>query len=231
MSWPLPPELPWPRFLRMLRDPAPPKGWLEAAADLPELRKRPALLRWVAQHPKASAHLRASLMPRLPWKALSAIAWDPAAHPQAKAMATDRLQSLWTSMTLGERKTLAPHTPKPLWPMVLRIKDEGLISAFLTHPKLTMDQLMGLLHPPVRTHVLEALAHSRWLGLEPLAFRVLELLDHGLVHEEPGIVLGYAAPWVKSLEPTARLVIAARLSHPALRRMCRAWASPSMADE
>lgn len=231
MSWSLPPELPWPQFLRLLRAPSPPKGWLEAAADLPEMRKRPALLRWVAQHPKASAHLRASLMPRLPYKALSSVAWDASAHPQARVMASDRLQSLWAGMTLGERKALAPLTPKVLWPAILRIHDEGLIAAFLAHPKLSAESLQRLLQPPVKPVVLDALARSKWLGLEPLAFRVLELVDHGLLREEPGLALGHAAPWIKSIEPTARLIMATRLSFPPLRKACRAWAIPSQADE
>ena len=89
MSWPLPPEIEWPRFLRLLRDPNPPRGWLEAAADLPDLRKRPLLLRWIAQHSKAPAHLRANLLPRLPWRALAAMAADSSAHPHAKTMAVE----------------------------------------------------------------------------------------------------------------------------------------------
>ena len=73
-------DRPWPRFLRLLRHPEPPRGWLEAAAELPELQKRPLLLRWIAQHPKAPAHLRARLLGRLPWRALAAVAADAAAH-------------------------------------------------------------------------------------------------------------------------------------------------------
>ena len=37
--WALPPDVPWPRFLRLLRHTDPPRGWLEAAAELPELDK------------------------------------------------------------------------------------------------------------------------------------------------------------------------------------------------
>ena len=55
--WALPPDLPWPQFLRLLRRPEPPPGWLAAAADLPELQKRPLLLRWIAQHPMAPGPL------------------------------------------------------------------------------------------------------------------------------------------------------------------------------
>jgi hypothetical protein len=231
MTWPLPPEIPWPRFLRLLRDPAPPKGWLEAAADLPELRKRPLLLRWVAQHPKAPAHLRATLLLRLPWKALAAVAGDATAHPQARSLATDRLQSLWTGMTLGERKALAPLAPRPLWPLVLRVPDAGVLAAFLAHPRLTPEALIGLLPSPPRPVQLDALAVSRWLGSEPLAMRVLELLDEGLRRAEPGLVLGQAAPWIKSLDAESRLVAASRLMHPALRRACRTWAIPPLADE
>ena len=34
------PAASWPRFLRQLRHADPPRGWLEAAAEVPELRKR-----------------------------------------------------------------------------------------------------------------------------------------------------------------------------------------------
>lgn len=229
--WPLPPDLPWPRFLRLLRDPAPPKGWLEAAAALPELKKRPLLLRWIAQHPKAPAHLRASLLPRLPWRALCALASDAGAHPQAKAQAVERLLSLWTGLTAGERRALAPMAPRALWPLLIRVPDRGVFAAFLAHPRLTAEALIVLLPAPPKAFHMEVLAISRWLGSEPLAFRMLEGLDGALEQGLPGLVLGHAAPWIKSMDPEARLLASTRLVHPALRRLCRVWAFPGAADE
>src|SRR5690242_1392781 len=112
--WGLPPDLPWSRFLKLLRRAHPPRGWLEAAADLDDLRRRPLLLRWVAQHPKAPAHLRARLVARLPWRALAAVAHDASAHPQARAQSVERLLQGWPGLSLGERRSLALLAPAPL---------------------------------------------------------------------------------------------------------------------
>lgn len=218
-SWALPPELPWPRFLRMLRHPEPPRGWLEAAAELPELRKRPLLLRWIAQHAKAPAHLRSALMARLPWRALAAVSVDPAAHPQARQQATEKLQQLWTGMTTGERRSLALHAPRPLWALVWRAPDSGVLAAFLQNPKLGMDPLVALIQPPLRPPQAEALATSRWREVRPVADQVLRALDRTLALPDSGLALGHAAPWIKAMDEDARILAASRILTPALRRM------------
>lgn len=217
--WALPPELPWPRFLRMLRHPDPPKGWLEAAADLPDLVKRPLLLRWIAQHPKAPAHLRSRLMARLPWRALAAVAGDAAAHPQARQQATEKLQHLWSVLSTGERRSLALHAPRPLWPLVWRTPDPGVLAAFLQHPRLGLEALVALIQPPLRPPQAEALATSRWLEAGPVAQQVLQALDRSLALPESGLVLGHAAPWIRALDEEGRILAASRIAMPALRRM------------
>lgn len=217
--WALPPELPWPRFLRMLRHPDPPQGWLEAAAALPDLGKRPLLLRWIAQHPKAPAHLRSRLMARLPWRALAAVTGDASAHPQARQQATEKLQQLWAVMTTGERRSLALHAPRPLWATVWKAPDAGTLAAFLQHPKLGLEALAALIQPPMRPVQAEALAASRWLEAGPVAHQVLQALDRSLGLPESGLALGHAAPWIRTLDDEARILAASRLATPALRRL------------
>lgn len=203
----------------MLRRPDPPKGWLEAAADLPELRKRPLLLRWIAQHPKASAHLRSQLLPRLPWRALAAIAGDASAHPQARQQATEKLQQLWPGLTLGERRSLALHAPRQLWPLIWRAPHGGILAAFLQNPRLGLEALVALIQPPLRPAQIETLAQSRWLESRPVAEQTLQALDRSLDLPESGLALGHAAPWIKALDAEARLLAACRIVTPSLRRM------------
>lgn len=217
--WALPPDVPWPRFLRMLRHPDPPRGWLESAADLAELKKRALLLRWIAQHPKAPAHLRSHLLARLPWRALAAVAADAAAHPQARQQATDKLQQLWTAMTTGERRSLALHAPRALWPLVWRTPSVSVLAAFLQHPRLGLDPLVALIQPPLRLAQAEALAASRWRETGPIIQQILQALDRSLALPESGLVLGHAAPWIKALDEETRLLVASHLATPALRRM------------
>ena len=217
--WALPPEIPWPRFFRLLRHPEPPLGWLEAAAALPELRKRPLLLRWIAQHPKAPAHLRSALMARLPWRALAAVAVDAEAHPQARQQATEKLQQLWAVMTTGERRSLALHAPRPLWALVWRSPDSRVLATFLQNPKLSMEALMALIQPPLRPAQAEALAASRWRETGPVANQVLRALDRSLALPDSGLALGHAASWIKAMDEDARILAASRIITPALRRM------------
>ncbi len=219
VPWGLPPDVPWPRFLRLLRQPDPPRGWLESAADLPELKKRPLLLRWIAQHPKAPAHLRARLLARLPWRALAAVAADPAAHPQARQQSTEKLQQLWPVMTTGERRSLALHAPRQLWPLIWRTPSTSVLAAFLQHPKLGLEVLIALIQPPLRPTLADALATSRWREIGPVAEQVLQALDRSLPLPDSGLVLGHAAPWIKALDEDTRILAASRIVTPALRRM------------
>ena len=219
VQWGLPPEVPWPRFLRLLRQPDPPRGWLESAADLPELKKRPLLLRWIAQHPKAPAHLRSRLLARLPWRALVAVAADPAAHPQARQQATEQVRQQWMTLTIGERRSLAIHAPRPLWPLVWRAPAVTVLMAFLQHPKLGLEGLVALIQPPLRPTQVDALAGSRWREIGPVAEQVLRALDQSLALPDSGLVLGHAAPWIKALDEEARILAASHILTPALRRM------------
>ncbi len=217
--WALPPEIPWPRFLRMLRQPEPPRGWLEAAAELPDLTKRPLLLRWIAQHPKAPAHLRSRLLARLPWRALAAVASDAAAHPQARQQATEKLQQQWATLSIGERRSLAMHAPRQLWPLIWKAPATPVLSAFLQHPKLGLDALVALIQPPLRPPQADALATSRWREVGPVAEQVLQALDRSLALPDSALALGHAAPWIRALDEETRILAASRTLTPALRRM------------
>lgn len=219
VPWALPPDLPWPRFLRLLRHPDPPRDWLEAAAELPELKKRPLLLRWIAQHPKAPAHLRARLLARLPWRALAAVASNAAAHPQARQQATEKLQQQWPTLTTGERRSLAIHAPRPLWSLVWRAPTLSVLTAFLQHPKLGLEALVALIQPPLRPPQAEALAASRWRESGPVAEQILQALDRSLALPDSGLALGHAATWIKALDAETRILVACHLLTPALRRM------------
>jgi hypothetical protein len=231
MEWSLPPEVPWPQFLRMLRHPSPPREWLEAAAALPDMRKRPLLLRWIAQHRKTSEPLRLQLLARLPWRSLASIADDPTAHPKARSVATERLQVLWGGMSIGERRSFAYRAPRPMWSMVWKIPHSGVILAFLQHPKLSGEQLVAMIQPPLQTTHLDALVHSRWREIQPVAHQVLWAMDRTLQLPDCNLVLGQGAPWIKALTMEERLLAAARLTHPALRKMTRAWALPEQDAE
>jgi hypothetical protein len=222
--------MPWPQFLRRLRHPAPPPGWLEAAADLDDVRKRPLLLRWIAQHPRTGAHLRARLLPHLPWRILAAIALDASAHPQARTHATERLNALWPGLTSGERRSLAQLAPRALWPAIWKNPDRRIVAAFLQNPRLGVEMLEALIQPPLTCPQAEALQASRWLELIPVAHQVLVALDRALAMPHSGIVLGMASPWLKALPAEERLIAATRVTHPALRRMARTWALPRSQD-
>lgn len=231
VEWLLPPRLPWPQFLRLLRHPSPPKGWLEAAAELPEVARRPALFRWIAQHRKAPTHLRLGLLPRLSLRALCEVAGDAAAHPQARSMATDRLQNLWGTITSGERRAVALHAPRQLWPSIWKTRDARVLANFLLNPRLNQEILCGLIQPPLSAPHAEALTQSRWREILPVAHQVLLSMDLTFRGAECPLVLGHAAPWIRALTMEERLVAFARVAHPPLRKMLRAWALPEIEDE
>jgi hypothetical protein len=217
--------MPWPQFLRLLRHPAPPPGWLEDAAGLKDVLKKPMLLRWIAQHPQVPPHLRNRLLPTLPWRALAAIAVDASAHPQARNHAVERLLSRWPTMTMGERRSLASLAPTPLWPVIWKVRDVRVLAAFLQNPRLTVGGLERLIQELTIMQA-EALQTSRWREMVPVAHQVLVALDRGLAKPDSGLVLGLAASWILILVDEERVLAASRISHPALRRMVRQRADP-----
>ena len=219
--WGLPPDLPWPRFLRLLRRPDPPRGWLEAAAELEDMRRRPLLLRWVAQHPKAPAHLRARLLGRLPWRALAAIANDASAHPQARAQSVERLLQGWQGYSMGERRSLALLAPQPIWRLAWRSPDPGVVRNLVQNPRVGLEALLRLTQGTLTPAQAEALVTSVWKDSTALAMQVLRALDRTLGQPEPGLVLGQAAPWIRALGAEEAIEAAAGLTHPALRRIVR----------
>lgn len=221
VTWPLPPQMPWPQFLRLLRHPSPPAGWLEDAAALPDVLKKPMLLRWIAQHLQAPAHLRNRLLPTLPWRSLAAIAADASAHPQARAHAVERLLARWPAMTMGERRSLAPVAPAPLWPAIWKVRDVRVLAAFLHNPRLTIGWLERLIQPELTPMHAQALQASPWREAAPVAHQVLMALDRGLARPDSGLVLGLAATWILALPEEERLLASTRVTHPALRRMAR----------
>jgi len=72
---------------------------------------------------------------------------------------------------------------------------------------------------------------SKWREVQPVAHQVLWAADRTFSHPEGALVLGHAAPWIKALPMEERLIAAARLTHPPLRRMTRAWALPEVDPE
>jgi hypothetical protein len=213
--------MPWTQFLRLLRHPAPPPGWLEQAAELQDVLKKPMLLRWIAQHVQAPAHLRNRLLPTLPWRGLAAIAADASAHPQARAHAVERLLHRWPSMTMGERRSLALLAAAPLFPAIWKVRDVRVLAALLENPRMTVGWLERLVQPEFTPMQAQALQDSRWREIVPVAHQVLTALDRGLARPDSGLVLGMAATWILALPEEERLLAASRVTHPALRRMVR----------
>ncbi len=182
------------------------------------------LLRWVAQHRQCPPYVRAALLPRLPWKALAAIAMDPLAHPHAVVFAVERLASVWSHLGTGARKELALLAPKPMWPLVWKSCDAGVLSKFLQHPRLGLESVVSLLRPPLTRAQANALQASRWREVSALAAQVLWVMDPTFGLENHDLVLGMAAHWIKVLDPAERLHVASRMTFAPLRRMVRVWA-------
>jgi hypothetical protein len=189
-----------------------------------DLRRRPLLLRWIAQHPKAPAHLRARLMGRLPWRALAAVAQDASAHPQARAQSVERLVQGWPGFSMGERRSLALLAPRPLWQLAWKSPDAGVVGNLLLNPKLSLEGLLALIQPPLTPAQAVALPPSPWRDSVVLAMQVLRALDRTLALPEPGLVLGQAAPWIRGLGAEEAIEVAAGITHPALRRIIRSRA-------
>lgn len=143
-------------------------------------------------------------------------------------MATDRLVNQWSGFTIGERRALALHAPRPLWPGIWKVKDPRVIAAFLQNPKLGHETLEALIQPPLSAAHAEALTQSRWREILPVARQVLWAMDHTFRHPECPLVLGHAAPWIRALTMEERLIVFARVVHPPLRKMLRAWALPEV---
>jgi len=124
-------------------------------------------------------------------------------------------------LTTGERRSLAQVAPPQLWPAIWKVRDAGVLAAFLRHARLNHEALGALLQPPLTFQQAEALQDSRWRQSIPVAHAVLVALDQTLARPDSGLVLGLGAAWLLALEPEECLIAASRLAHPPLRRMAR----------
>jgi hypothetical protein len=179
------------------------------------------LLRWIAQHRSAPVQLRVPLISRLPWRALASIAWDPSAHPQARALAVERLQVLWAGLTLGERRSFAYIAPRQMWPLVWKIRDASVISSFLQHSKIGLEMILSMIRPPISQAHLDALQRSHISNFAPIAKQVISAIDQSLQMPGHGLALGLAAHWVRKLDGGDLLRIYSELKHPLLRGMIK----------
>ena len=131
----------------------------------------------------------------------------------------ERLQVLWAGLTAGERRTFAAMAPRQMWPMVWKVRDSGVIAAFLQHSKLGLETLVNLIQPPINQAHVEALLRSHLSKYSPIAKQVISAIDQSLRLPGHGLALGMATPWMHSLAEDDLHQLHTQWKHPLLKRM------------
>lgn len=212
-----------PMLQAQLCDPALLASWLREAAEAPLVLQDARLQVLIAQHRNTPAEVRVNLIRLLPLASVVAILDSHDLTPDTRFLCTVHVNQAWAKMAAAERQAFAEVATEPIWDLLWRTADATTLSGFLNNPRLGPLDLARLIQPPLTRAQAEALQESRFRANQDVIFRVLTAM--ALSFHDPGtdLVLGLAAPWIKTLTPQERLLLAPALSYPPMERLAELW--------
>lgn len=157
-------ELPAEDAIRALRHPFCSSELIEAIAEQPRLLAFYEVAREIARHPRAPLVLGQRLVAILFWRDLLEVALDTRIHPRLRRSAEGRLVERLSTLSLGERVSLARRASPALQAQLRRDPDPRVIRALLENSRLTEGSLLPLLaSAQARPEVLAVVAaDQRW---------------------------------------------------------------------
>ena len=105
-----------------------------------------------------------NLLGSLPWASLIAVAQTPQTPPLVRRQAERKLILQVPSMSLGEKIAMARRAHRALFPALIAVGDDKILTALLDNPRLVANDLVVLIktgEPPV-DFVTTVARHHRW---------------------------------------------------------------------
>lgn len=114
------------------------------------------------------------LLATLPWLSLMNLAQNPRTPPQVRRHAETKLIQRIDKLTLGERIAAARRAHRTIVPHLAHLGEPMVVEALLDNPRLTGEDVIGLLHTPEPPSCLYAalIRHPRWGPRHEIRFAV-----------------------------------------------------------
>lgn len=151
--------------VRALRQPSCPGRLVErlAACDWIHLMRRALPL--LVRHPSCPRPFAWEVLPRLGWRDLLDLARFPRTAPPVRRQAEKKLIDKFSTMTLGERTTVARLATRSVISAVLEVDEPKTIEALLDNPQCTeAEAVRVLLADRSAGCVMAVVRHPRWSG-------------------------------------------------------------------
>jgi hypothetical protein len=148
----------------LLRNSAAPEAVLKAVGADRGLTGNYVVRRLLVQHPRTPLAVSRRFLPFLFWKDLLELTLTPSAQPAIQRQAEQMLRGRLAEMGLGERISLARRAGRALVPALVESRDDRVLQALLTNPRLTEADVARIAERPATpVGTLAHLAlHHRW---------------------------------------------------------------------
>jgi len=206
-----------------LEAPHVPGTWIREAVKTLMVQASTPYLRQVAEHPNTPDDVRLNVIRSLPMDELVDMVEAPFAEAATRTACTVYLIQAWGKMTPGMRAAFAGMAPAPFWELIWKSGEATSLAAFLGNSRLNAAALTFLIQPPLTRDQAEALQNSRFRADKGIIFQVLTAMAQSFQDPATDLVLGHAAPWLRTLEPQDRLALAPDLDYVPMQRLARLW--------
>jgi hypothetical protein len=152
------------QILDVLRNPFCTPQIAEIVAGSREHLGTQAIREKLAGFPGLSNAQALSLLGSLSWSSLIAVAQAPKTPPLVRRQAERKLILLVPSMSLGEKIAVARRAHRALFPALISVGDEKILTALLDNPRIVENDLVVIVntgHPPV-DFITAVARHHRW---------------------------------------------------------------------
>jgi hypothetical protein len=150
-------------LVRVLQRAGCPAAVVEEASERRWVLGRPRILRLLLRHPACPRPFALEAIQRLGWSDLAEICRGPRTAPRIRLQAERRIVERLSSLSNGERATLARMATRPVIIAMLLDNEPRCIAALLDNPRFTETEALRLLATNRRSAcVLQVIRHTLW---------------------------------------------------------------------
>ncbi|MEW6336221.1 MAG: hypothetical protein AB1625_02355 [Acidobacteriota bacterium] len=149
--------------VRVLRQPSCPGHLVERLAACDWIHQMRRSLPLLVRHPACPRPFAWEVLPRLGWRDLLDIVRHPRTAPPVRRQAEKKLLDKFSTMTMGERTTLARMATRSVISAILEVDEPRTIEALLENPQCTETEAVRvLLADRSAACVMAVVRHPRW---------------------------------------------------------------------
>jgi hypothetical protein len=150
-------------LVRVLRQPSCPGRLVERLAACDWIHRMRRALPLLVRHPSCPRPFAWEVLPRLGWRDLLDVVRHPRTAPPVRRQAEKKLLDKFSTMTLGERTTLARLATRSVISAIIEVDEPRTIEALLDNPQCTEVEAVRVLAADRSAGcVMTVVRHPRW---------------------------------------------------------------------